>query len=244
MKYMIMTFGSAEEGLATMGKEWMLGMIQFMHTLDDDLRKSGELVDAQGLADGSQAKTVRIKNGIPVATDGPFAESKESLVGLLDRRRRERGARDRDRFADRRFRQGADRGPPGHGRAAGLLSAQTPRIEDLLRELAPQVLGTLVRRHGQFDACEDAVQEALLAASHAVGGGGRARQPALVADDGRLPAAGRRMAQRERPAAPGGGRSPVLELPAHEPAAERRTTPSPSCSCAATHRCRCRRSWR
>ena len=39
------------------------------------------------------------------------------------------------------------------------------RIEDLLRELAPQVLGTLVRRHGQFDACEDAVQEAMLAAS-------------------------------------------------------------------------------
>ena len=38
-------------------------------------------------------------------------------------------------------------------------------IEDLLRELAPQVLGTLVRRHGQFDASEDAVQEALLAAA-------------------------------------------------------------------------------
>jgi len=42
---------------------------------------------------------------------------------------------------------------------------KAPRIEDLLRELAPQVLGMLVRRHGQFDACEDAVQEALLAAS-------------------------------------------------------------------------------
>jgi RNA polymerase sigma factor (sigma-70 family) len=39
------------------------------------------------------------------------------------------------------------------------------RIEDLLRELAPQVLGTLVRRHGQFATCEDAVQEALLAAA-------------------------------------------------------------------------------
>jgi len=39
------------------------------------------------------------------------------------------------------------------------------RIEDLLRELAPQVLGALVRRHGQFDACEDAVQEALVAAT-------------------------------------------------------------------------------
>ncbi len=40
-----------------------------------------------------------------------------------------------------------------------------PGVEDLLRELAPQVLGALVRRHGQFDACEDAVQEALLAAA-------------------------------------------------------------------------------
>jgi RNA polymerase sigma factor (sigma-70 family) len=39
------------------------------------------------------------------------------------------------------------------------------RTEGLLRELAPQALGTLVRRHGQFDACEDAVQEALLAAA-------------------------------------------------------------------------------
>jgi hypothetical protein len=81
MKYMIMTFGSAEAGLAAMGKDWMLEMIQFMHKLDDDLRKSGELVSAEGLADGSQAKTVRFENGISVATDGPFAESKESLVG-------------------------------------------------------------------------------------------------------------------------------------------------------------------
>jgi RNA polymerase sigma factor (sigma-70 family) len=37
--------------------------------------------------------------------------------------------------------------------------------EDLLRDLAPQVLGGLVRRYGQFDVCEDATQEALLAAA-------------------------------------------------------------------------------
>jgi RNA polymerase sigma factor (sigma-70 family) len=37
-------------------------------------------------------------------------------------------------------------------------------LEELLRELAPQVLGVLVRRHGQFGACEDATQEALLQA--------------------------------------------------------------------------------
>ncbi|MFF0205312.1 RNA polymerase sigma factor [Streptomyces sp. NPDC005017] len=38
-------------------------------------------------------------------------------------------------------------------------------IEDLLRANAPQVLGALVRRYGHFDAAEDAVQEALLAAA-------------------------------------------------------------------------------
>ncbi|MDT4987046.1 MAG: hypothetical protein QOI74_1140, partial [Micromonosporaceae bacterium] len=40
-----------------------------------------------------------------------------------------------------------------------------PAIGDLLRELAPQVLGVAVRRYGDFDAAEDAVQEALLAAA-------------------------------------------------------------------------------
>ena len=41
------------------------------------------------------------------------------------------------------------------------------RVEDLLRELAPQVLAALVRRYGygQFHLCEDASQEALLAAA-------------------------------------------------------------------------------
>jgi hypothetical protein len=86
MKYMIMTFGSAEEALQHHSKEWFKDMIAFMRKLDDDLVKSGEMVYNEGLVDGSQAKTVRFQNGLPVPTDGPFAESKESLVGfwLLD----------------------------------------------------------------------------------------------------------------------------------------------------------------
>ena len=39
------------------------------------------------------------------------------------------------------------------------------KTEDLLRQLAPQVLGSLVRRYGNFDLAEDATQEALLAAA-------------------------------------------------------------------------------
>ena len=40
-----------------------------------------------------------------------------------------------------------------------------PGVEHLLRELAPQVLGALARRHADFAAAEDAVQEALIAAA-------------------------------------------------------------------------------
>jgi RNA polymerase sigma factor (sigma-70 family) len=38
-------------------------------------------------------------------------------------------------------------------------------LDDLLRRTAPQVLAAVVRRYGDFDTCEDAVQEALLAAA-------------------------------------------------------------------------------
>ena len=63
----------------------------------------------------------------------------------------------------------------------------TPGTEDLLRELAPQVLGILVRRHERFDACEDAVQEALLAAAQQWPAGGIPDSPRswLVAVAGR-----------------------------------------------------------
>ncbi len=44
------------------------------------------------------------------------------------------------------------------------MASDTP-VEDLLRQLAPEVLGAVVRRYGNFDLAEDAVQEALLAAS-------------------------------------------------------------------------------
>lgn len=80
MKYMIMMFGD-QSGMADKSADWITEMIEFMGTLNDDLTKSGELVSAEGLADASQATTVRFDSGVPVATEGPFAESKESLAG-------------------------------------------------------------------------------------------------------------------------------------------------------------------
>jgi len=82
MKYMIAMFGSASEMGATKTPEWINEMIAFMIDIDVRLRASGEMVYNEGLADGSQAKVVRLENGQPVATDGPFAESKESIIGF------------------------------------------------------------------------------------------------------------------------------------------------------------------
>src|SRR6478672_4838571 len=46
-----------------------------------------------------------------------------------------------------------------------MTDAADPRVDTLLRDLAPQVLGAVVRRFRDFAAAEDAVQEALIAAA-------------------------------------------------------------------------------
>ncbi|MDQ2813296.1 MAG: RNA polymerase sigma factor [Actinomycetota bacterium] len=52
-----------------------------------------------------------------------------------------------------------------------------PELEDLLRQLAPQVLGAVLRRYGHFDTAEDATQEALLAAARQWPAQGRPENP-------------------------------------------------------------------
>jgi len=81
MKYMIMMFGGLGATLETRTPEWITSMQQFMLKLDGELKEAGEVVASHGLVDPSQAKTVRFQNGVPVPTDGPFAEVKESLAG-------------------------------------------------------------------------------------------------------------------------------------------------------------------
>ena len=82
MKYMIMMFGSAGEMMETRSPEWITEMIGFMRDLDRELVEAGELVFNEGLQDGDAAKIVRLVDGVPVTTDGPYAETKESLIGF------------------------------------------------------------------------------------------------------------------------------------------------------------------
>ena len=76
------------------------------------LKKSGELITTQALADPSQAAVVSVRNGQPAVTDGPFLESKEYLGGfyLIDCENKERAIELASQIPDNR-----DRGPGGRG---------------------------------------------------------------------------------------------------------------------------------
>ncbi|MEU0568930.1 YciI family protein [Nonomuraea sp. NPDC005983] len=48
-----------------------------------ELSESGELVGGQALAEPADSRTVRVRDGVPAVTDGPFLEAKEYLAGYL-----------------------------------------------------------------------------------------------------------------------------------------------------------------
>ena len=84
MKYILMmnTMKADTGGFPEWSKKDVQAHIAFMKELNDGLRGSGELVDAQGLAWADQAKLVRAgKDGKPI-TDGVFPEGKEFLAGF------------------------------------------------------------------------------------------------------------------------------------------------------------------
>jgi len=90
MKYMIMTFGdeSAWDTLglggtqATWSEDEVAEHFRAMGEFYADLAASGEMVTGFGLADPSHTVTVAMRDGRPVASDGPYAEAKEVLAGF------------------------------------------------------------------------------------------------------------------------------------------------------------------
>ncbi len=85
MKFMLMMHaprGTGDYQVNQWKPEELRAHIQFMKDLNAGLRETGELASAEGLAPPGQARIVRSQGqGAPEVTDGPFAESKEFLVG-------------------------------------------------------------------------------------------------------------------------------------------------------------------
>jgi hypothetical protein len=91
MKYMILTYGSQQDydGMAGKapddGSAWsaadFAAMGAFMESFNKDLAESGELVETRGLTAPVHARRIRLQGGVPVVTDGPYAETQEVLAG-------------------------------------------------------------------------------------------------------------------------------------------------------------------
>lgn len=79
MKYLILLYSNPAAWEA-LSPEDMQASMEFFQNLQQETTASGELVDTAGLADASQARTVRKREGELVATDGPFVEAKEVLA--------------------------------------------------------------------------------------------------------------------------------------------------------------------
>ena len=85
MKFMLMMHaprGTGDWSVFKWPPEDLRAHIDFMKRFGKELKDSGELVAAEGLAAPDQARVVRArKGGGPEVTDGPFPEAKEFLAG-------------------------------------------------------------------------------------------------------------------------------------------------------------------
>lgn len=78
MKYLLMIYGN-EEIWSSFPQDVFQSVIRETEALQKELRQSGEWIGAYGVADQVNAKTVRVRDGVPAVTDGPYLEAKEYL---------------------------------------------------------------------------------------------------------------------------------------------------------------------
>jgi hypothetical protein len=82
MKYLCMVIVD-EKKLKTMSASDSQALDDESLAYDNALRKRGHFLAAQALQSVRAAATVRLRNGKPYVTDGPFAETKEQVGGFI-----------------------------------------------------------------------------------------------------------------------------------------------------------------
>lgn len=82
MKYLCLVYGE-EAILNAMSQEDSDHLTRISIEYDEDLARRGHLIAAQALMSVRTAKTVRVRKEKVLATDGPFAETKEQLLGFV-----------------------------------------------------------------------------------------------------------------------------------------------------------------
>jgi hypothetical protein len=81
MKYMIIIYGNRQLWENIAGQTWTETVAEF-DAFNDRYFRTGELIAGYGLADVEEAKVLRVRDGQPTVTDGPYLESKEHLASF------------------------------------------------------------------------------------------------------------------------------------------------------------------
>jgi len=104
VKYMLLIYNNPAtfDSLSDEERDGLMGEVDALMT---ELTESGEWVGGEALADSSQTRTVRVRDGVPAVTDGPYAEAKEQLAGycMVDCESPERAVEIAARWPDARF---------------------------------------------------------------------------------------------------------------------------------------------
>ncbi|MEW9805815.1 YciI family protein [Mesorhizobium marinum] len=82
MNYVCLVYGE-EKHIEGLGAEGLAELDRRSVAYDKWIEKAGKLVIAQALQSVKTSKTVRRRNGKVAMTDGPFAETKEQLLGFV-----------------------------------------------------------------------------------------------------------------------------------------------------------------
>ena len=80
MQYLLLIY-DAEKHIASMPETEYARLMSDYNAFSADLAKSGNLIGGNRLHDVAKATTVRVREGKPQLTDGPFAETREQLGG-------------------------------------------------------------------------------------------------------------------------------------------------------------------
>ncbi|GAB3363338.1 YciI family protein [Amycolatopsis echigonensis] len=87
MKYLILAYGNQQDYDYLSGKDGgaspaeAAAVYDFLTGFSRELAESGELVETQGLSAPVLARSLRLRDGAPVVTDGPFGETEEVIAG-------------------------------------------------------------------------------------------------------------------------------------------------------------------
>ena len=82
MKYMVIIYGN-KELWESFPSNVAVEAIAQVDAFNSRYRENGELLAAYGLGDELTARTVRVRNGVPAVTDGPYLEAKEFVSSLF-----------------------------------------------------------------------------------------------------------------------------------------------------------------